>query len=470
MRKFVALEKELNLFSHSYDGFFYWQQLRFTVCEALFGNRIANENAASEKNKKPVLKKIARYACSVADALRVEWRLLKGTKSELIFLREPLSSDKFLDSWELPAEISRADYRCVPYFKGRKAGELFLENARIQSVIEKRLRKVLRMELSDSNEKRFLKMLENRLKNDFGQTLSADKMETLIRDLYIWDKNYSRLFSRIFRRSGCRAIAFINYYSTELISALKAAEKNNVTSIELQHGVINNHEEYWFEDNRGLHNYVPDCLLTFGEIHNSWIKPVRGKKAEAVGFPFQEKSLKALSNVLPDEKAIMIYPESDPGFEKLLNEFIDRITPLGYHVYIKLHPLHSENASLWYPLLSNNKNAELIIDQSKGIYYWLKTAKHHIMASTTVGLEAVAMDHPNVCIALTVPHDQVQCLIDWNIARGFSSAEELIRLVLEPLDMNNSQAMAARKRLWKDNGSENMTAFFRRLKKNGWRI
>ena len=92
------------------------------------------------------------------------------------------------------------------------------------------------------------------------------------------------------------------------------------------------------------------------------------------------------------------------------------------------------------------------------------------MASTTVGLEAIAFDHCNVCIAEDVPHDQTQCLLDWGVARCFSTVDELKNLILNPLDLTTEEAKKARERLWSSNASTNMTNIFRKFKENNWRL
>ena len=469
VRKFVLLEKELGLFDHSYNGFYYWQNLRFAVCESLFGNRTVNEAAERRSKKKKLIPLTRKLLNGIAAAAKLRLQLLKRKQYDIIFLRGPAISDKFFDCWSLPEGMTSANIRYVPYFKEDRNDIMFLEAPRLRSAIENKLRRRFRLYKPDLTERSFLKKLEKLLKRHFGQSLSAAEMEQLIQDHKVIDKHYSRSYHTLFRQTKCRAIVLTCYYNQDTFAALKTAKKMNVVSVELQHGVINNHEEYWFEDDRAKHNYMPDWLLTFGDIHNSWIKLAKGEQVYTAGFPFQEKSISELKNILPDEKTVVVYPESFSRFEETVNEFINMIIPLGYRVLIKLHPLQAENIGLWYPLLSGNKNAEFITSQDKGIYYWLKTAKHHVMGSTTVGLEAVVLDHPNICIAENIPHDQVQCLIDWKLARGFSTAEQLKELVLSPLDMNTPYISEIRKKLWKENASQNMTDFFRRLKNNNWK-
>ena len=464
IKKFACIEKELNLFERSYNGFFYWQHIRIQVCESLFGNRIENEKKERNKRKRRIVNTIIEVCKGFIESIKLDFHLFWGDANrKLLFFRGPTSSDKFLDTWNLPDNITVSNYRLVSCLCDSNIGDYFLEEPILLTAIEKRVRNIFKLIKKDTAERKFLDKLERRFRNDFGQTLSADDMEQYINYFKIMDKHYSRMYRRIFRYSKCKAIAFECYYSNALYPAQRIARESGIAIVELQHGVINNHEAYWFEDSRGINNYVPDFFLTFGEIHNKWIKLVNGAQPIAVGFPYQEQCIKEVQSVATNEKEIIIYPESDPHYEEILNEFIDKITPMGYHVYVKIHPLESTNVSIWYPLLVKNQYVEIVTDQSMGIYYWLKRAKHHIMASTTVGLEAVALNHPNVCIATNMPHEQVQCLLDWKIARGFSTVQQLIDLILDPIDLNNKIARTVREKLWKSNASANITMFFSEL-------
>ena len=471
VKGFAKLEKELRLFDRNYNGFFYWQHIRFFVCESLFGNRSSNENKEKrEIKKKSFVNKLNEILIGLFISLKQEMRLLINSNYDLIIFRELIIHDRFFDSWTLPKDIKVLDCRTMPYKKGDKKGLFFLEWPRLVSDYENKFRKKLKIYKLDIKEKKYLTELEQRLNKEYGQSITADEMEQIILNYAIVDKHYSRYYDRLLRKVKCNAVTCTCYYANWFFPLHKVAMKKGIPVIEIQHGVINNHEEYWFEDDRGINNYTPDYLLTFGEIHNEWIKLIKGKRAIAIGYPFQEMCIQSLSNLLPDEKEIVIYPDSDPRFEDTICKFIDKISTKGYHVIIKIHPIEANNVAMWYPLLSQNKNAEIVTSQKEGIYYWLKRAKHHVMASTTVGLEAVVFDHTNICIATHIPHDQVQCLLDWGIARGFETDDELQKLVLNPIDMNPKNIEQVRKKLWSDNASENMTFFFERLKLNGWKV
>jgi len=469
VKKFALLEKQMNLFNRKYNEFYYWQHIRYTVFVSLFGTRYENTKAEKELKKRSLFESVYILLRAIYENLKLFFHLLKKRKYELVFIREPVSSDKFFDVWEFPDDINVVNYRIVLYTKDHKPGDLYLTWPRMKTAFKRRLYKKFEINKKDEVEKAFLIELVNTMIKEFGQCISADEMEQMIYDYKIEDECYSQLYYKIFRSTGCKAIAFVCYYSNELFPAQRIAKELGIKTIEFQHGVINNHIEYWFEDTRGEHNYMPDYILTFGEIHNSWIKLPKGEKAVSVGYPFQEKCIGELKDVVPNEKEIIIYPESNPVFEDVVNSFVSSITKLGYHVVMKMHPQEAVNVEIWYPILSKNTNIEIVTSQKEGIYYWLKRAKHHVMASTTVGLEAVSMEHVNVCIATMIPHDMVKCLLDWNIARGFSSADELVELVLNPIDMKTDEAEAARSILWEKKSAKNMTNFFKALSANEWK-
>ena len=470
IKRFAQIEKNLSLFEHSYNGFYYWRNIRFIVCaSSLYGNRLKNEKKALQQRKRNFLSYyISGFGMMLW--LTIQECFRSTPKAELLFLRDTRLSDKFFDYWALPNDITLANYRFFSYEENSGKGEHFIEWPKLKSAIIYKFKEFLHLIKKDKKERIFLYELEKRLIKVFGQSISAKEMEKIIQYNSISDKNYYAAFKKLFAKTGCNAINFKCYYQGCLFAAIKAANEIGITTIEMQHGAISNHQEYWFEDRRGLHNYTPDYLLTFGEAHNTWIKLVEGHKAIAVGYPFQEKMIKAVENIKTNEKEIMIYPVSDPRFEEVLDQFTNEITKLGYSVYLKIHPLEAVNVSVYYPVLSKNKNLQVITSQKEGIYYWLKKAKHHIMTSTTVALEAMVFDHANVCIATHVPHEQAQCLLDWGTARGFSTAEELKELILNPIDLTTENAKKVRERLWRSNASENMKNIFQEFKDHNWRL
>lgn len=456
VKQFTAIEKSLALFEREYAGFPYWQYLRFSLCESLFGNGHCIGKQIHEKSDCCIIKRLLFMTVDVLKDIRL---LILGGKCDIIVFKERSLKNKFFDYWQIPENIKTYNFRT-----NQNPEECIIKEHRfgipkIFIGLTCRLAK-LQKEVYDEKERAFLITLEDKLKKQFGQSMSYNEMEKIILHALKVHQCYKKYFERIFDKMKCKAILTIVYYQMELYPAYEIAKKKGIKIIEFQHGVINNHESYWFDDQRGINNYTPDYLLTYGEIHNQWIKLVNGSKAVSVGFPYQEYIINTLKEIKPKNDTVIVYPDSFPDFERVIDQFINQYKQ--YNVIIKLHPLQAGHALEYFPLLSKNKNAKFINSQDKSIYYWLKSATHHVMASTTVGLEAMAFDHCNVCIIESVPHEQTQCLLEWGVARGFKTAEELADLIQNPIE-DKSNLQTVRERLWKRKGKENIESFIRNL-------
>ena len=89
---------------------------------------------------------------------------------------------------------------------------------------------------------------------------------------------------------------------------------------------------------------------------------------------------------------------------------------------------------------------------------------HHVLANSTVGFEAAAIEGSNICIALNVDHEILQPLLDWGDARGFQTADELLELVCNPKGTD----MSHKRELWAENAKDNMEHFFGQMKEQDW--
>ena len=464
VKGFAKFEEQERLFDREYAGIPYWQDLRFSVCESAFSDRIEKEAAAQKSSN--LYQKMRSLLYRVGNGIRSRAALKKHATADVILFRVSEEQDEFYDYWKLPEGIDAI--RIMQSVQSEKVmppetSDFSLMPSVMSSVIY-RVKRKLRGTVKDEKEFQFLKELEQKIICRFGKCMSAEQMQKRVQSYWYTKQLHQRYFSRLFDRLKPQAIVVVCYYNSKFYAAYEEAKKRGIKIIELQHGVINNHEEYWFEDQRGLNNLTPDYMLLFGRIHETWTKLLKNTTCVPVGFPFQEHELKRLGSCEADEKTVVVYPQSDERFEMVISDFIDKAGPLGYRVIMKVHPGESNNVEIYYPLLSKKKNLEIVTDQSKGIYYWLKYGKHHVMASTTVGLEAVAVDGSNICIALNVDHEQAQPLLNWGVARGFQTADELLELILHPKEVDTSH----RRELWEENARENMELFFMQIKEQGW--
>lgn len=464
---FSQFEAEENLFERRYNGVPYWQMLRFMVCEGAYSERIEQEDAVKKAGRKTRLRLLALKLPRAYINSCIQFKNLE--KCDVLCLgnierKNPVS--KFFDYWRMPSDISvlrinerintdmldvRNQYNLIePYCKGQVAFHL------------KKLFGKLRI---DEQEHIFLQELEKKIREQFGNAVSAQRMELEILHWLEIDKAHELFFKKFFDKISCKAMVVVCYYQHQLYSAYRVAHKKGIRIIEFQHGVISNHEEYWFEDQREINNYTPDYFLAFGEKHISWTKMLPHTKALAIGFPYQEVQIEKLKEMPTEENTVIVYPVPFPEMESVIDEFASLAVKKGYRVILKIHPSEAVSTEVYYPLLAKNPNVELVTSQAEGIYYWLKLGKHHVMADTTVGLEATMMEHANICIATHVPHMQTQPLLDWGVARGFTTADELMLLIEHPI---SNTCTDVRNGLWKAKAEQNMQIFFQNLKAQNW--
>lgn len=456
-------EKDNKLFDRTYNGVPYWQIIRLTVYESIFTDHIDRKIKIKEKiGTGQLLKNLCKglfYAARSNSGLR------KEKEYDVICFKADSNKDKFFDYWNMPIEISNLFIRGNNDINELKFEPKYNINApylkaNISFYIKKRL---LRCKY-DLKERQFIDQILNELKDIYGQCISTSYIEKEILRYIEYRKYYTPFFEKLFKKVNCKAIMVVWYYQMPMMIAYQVAKRMGIRVIELQHGVINNHEQYWFEDQRGVNNYTPDYFLAFGRLHIEWTKMLPSTRCLSVGYPFQEHEIETLKDMQPEKKTIIIYPEDQNEFELVIDKFVNMASNEGFNILMKLHPLQATQYEVYYPILSKNKKIRVIQDQSKGIYYWLRLGKFHVMANTTVGFEALAFDHTNICVAENINHEQVQPLLDWGLARGFHTPEELLELIRNPINREG----ITNNGVWEPNAEKNIQKFLLNLHKQGY--
>lgn len=466
-REFCEFEKKEKLFERTYCGKPYWQMLRFLVCEAAYSDRVEKGDILHREKRKNRSFILAVKAFYFAFHSVISFRNLELC-DVICFTHNTKQAPQaaFFDYWAMPKQINclKIKETCDPEALGLHDNNNLMVPY-VKAKMKYYLKKMSNTGERDCKEKKFLQELEIKITHKFGRSVTAARMEQEILQWIDIDREFEKYFAELFEKTKCKALAVVCYYQYQLYSAYRVAREKNIKIIEFQHGVISNHEEYWFEDRSGLNNYTPDYFLAFGKSHIEWTKMLDCTKPIIVGFPYQEYQINKLAMLDTQEMMVIIYPQAQIEFEKVIDEFATQAVKKGYKIFVKLHPLQAINHGIFYPLLSTNSDIEFITRQDQGIYYWLKRAKHHVMANTTVGLQAVALGHTNICIAENVPHEQTQPLLDWGVARGFFTAEELMTLIQSPLTTNLEQV---KQNLWQPSGKQNVENFFLKIFQQDW--
>lgn len=468
-QRFAEFEKKEHLFERTYKGLPYWQMLRFVTYYEAIGDPVTKGDAVRKRNQG---NKFIYFTRALLLALKSGWNFHHLQECDVVCFTHKMKKQEksnFFDTWKMPANIRTLYLRefSEPEYVTWKEEHNFV-GPYVKSRLRLLVNKLLGNSERDEKEFLFLQQLEDKLKGEFGASLSAERMEQEIqhwRPLALESEKYAIKF---FDKVKCKAIVVVCYYQNQLYSFYKVAKQRGIKIIEFQHGMVKDHHCYWFEDQRGLNNYVPDYMLTFGELHANWMKLLDSTKVVPVGFPLNDIQLKLVKDVKMNDDVIIIYPEILPGFEEELNTFANIATKKGYKVFVKLHPMHTSRPETFYPLFSSNPNISLITDLSKTSRYWLKYGKYHVFGRSTVALEAVCFDHCRIYIADFVQHEQLEPLIDEGIAESFKTAEQLMERIESQKSTEKGHREKFSHMLWQNDAVHNIQRFFEGLQERNW--
>lgn len=451
-KELAEFEKELGLFERKYNGIAYWQSLRsflgFTLSSSYYCDY-------SEYSNNRLTDKIQRFAKNFFYGIQSEWRIRCFGHVDFVYYRAAHVHDRFYEGWD-----SKRDYKTIDlYGNCADNGKYEKYNLAWPAFCISLLAHLPFGRKKDREESRFLRELEIKIRERFGDSPSAEEMERLVRNCSFSYKIYSRYYRRLFTCLKPKAFVVVCYYEDRLYPAYREAEKFGIDVVEFQHGALHNHWAYCFEDQRSDNIDVPDYLLTFGEFWPEPCKLLPRTKLVPVGYPYQTAEVLKYDALRENsDKNIVVYPIIDKQFQELIVQCARLATEQGYRVYVKIHPgEETKHALRLYSILYNCDDIEIITDSSKSIYYWLSFGRHHIMASTTVCMEALAIDGNNICITTDFPHEQSQPMLDIGLARGFSTPEELMNLIHIPFSKNMGEE---REKIWRPNAAKNVRDFF----------
>ena len=448
--RFAEFEAEHNLFLREYKGFPYWQILRYELCRHLFSEQVVVEKQIYKTTGNSW--KIKKQFANLKDGILGHLNCRSIHKADLLMTLDSPRHSVFYESWLNDVNVTTCN---ISYQRMDKCHNMCFEMFLTWFIYH--IKKFFHVIKRDKEEYLFLSDLELRLKELFGRSLTANEMERIIQYSTVEDKVFERYWKKVFNVVKPKAFVTVCYYTTQRYPAYREAKKRGIPIIEFQHGTIINHTQYLFADTSGVNNYVPDYLLVFGDNWKKQVKMPKGTKVVSVGYPYQEEEIAKLDSVKMHSDVVIIYPTPVKEYEEMIKDFAQKASSIGYRVFAKIHPNEAKEVEQNYPVLSRCSSIEMITDQSKSVYYWLKYGMHHVVTNSTVAIEAVSIDGTNVCVAEEFPHDTSLPLLESGVAKSFRDADELLKIIQDYKCPSNS---TQRNLWWMSNGKENIIRFF----------
>lgn len=436
---FLSLEKELDLINYSIDGIKVWQYLRTRLFLNL-AYKLGIYNQAHTKKTgfkdlivaSPSLLFFSVFSNPLWGKYQRDTLIFNtGRKTKVEGKLIDIYTKYFVDSLEKNSyEIIEEMYEnkhLTWEFKNRKH-EDYIQVMKIVFTILSRFK-------FSREQQAFIKKLQFRIQSDLGVELDLVR---LFRMGYLYFKYDYSYYLKLLQKRKPKKILLVSAYTNK--KAIVAAAKSlGIESVEIQHGVINNHEiGYYYSDNTNV-DYFPDKINVFGKFWKDNIKfPIDKENVRVVGFPYLNLQIEKFKYEEKNWSQILIISQGTIGQQ--LSELVwNGINELkNFQIIYKLHPGEYARWKTDYPYLlkiSELSNVEIIDNYNQNLYQHFATSGYILGVYSTALYEALAFDCK--VIILNLPGIEfVAELIDQNIAKLANNLSD-VRYLIEANDFQD---------------------------------
>lgn len=459
-QEFFSLEKKMNMFSLKYKEVYYWQLVRFGLLKKITTKNLEVANSNTSRNyKKEIL-----GACK--EAARMRKILAQVQNVDIIRIRPcvTITNDGKLDDHQydyIPLEdkykildlYALGDYGIVP-----ECVKFDMAPAEEKIIFWKIKRKVLKINYRvDDKQHGILKKFLDNINRIYEVNFQIEELEKEIQYVVNCHIRYKNYYLKFFKQTTPKMIMVYPHYDEHMFAANAAAKEIGITIIEMQHGRINAHEAYWYEDDGIEGKLLPDYFFVYGEWWKEQIKLPKFSLPVVVGNPYLEKQLKLYPQTdNNDHKVLAVF--SNPQNGKELSKFIysmkDYFVENDIEILYKLHPNERKVWRKEYSYLLEMQNAQ-IIDDNTSVYKVLSCACAAVGINSTVFYEALAYHGIKLFIYMMGEYEAMKPLLENGMAKGIKNREELIYYISD-MDSNDKTNGSNEIELWRKNASANI--------------
>lgn len=228
---------------------------------------------------------------------------------------------------------------------------------------------------------------------------------------------YSKLFQKILKKKKPKLVIVSCYYNLIGFSLIHAANKLNIPSVDVQHGICEPvHIMYnnWNYIPKKGYNIIPNFFMSWGEktadsinfyFNNSPHKAVIGGKLDLNQYKFDKNKsiiIKKLKKIIGKDKKIILFTCSLKNIpENFYQSIIELSKKNNCFFLIRFHPLHSFSYS--EKLINNLKKNKINcfdyeITSKANIYDLLSISDFHFTGDSTVAYEALNFNIKSIII------------------------------------------------------------------------
>lgn len=395
IKKFLEIERKLDLYNKTYNGFYYWLYYRSDFYDLL--NQKINSISAGFVNKYKPLYVARCFINSFGNRFSISKQLSHHDTLVICHPRRIVVDNKYLSVYTDYFLDQLDDYIVIEYpYKLKHEGLNDRDNTicldrlfwheKIHSLIKSRF------DRNEYNEiKSVIQLLDESIVKEYGIHIS---MERTLQQIIVLYRRYLFMkvrLSKILTRISPRIIVEVVSYNFENKIINELAHEMNIPIIELQHGLISeDHISYNYSCTTKI-TVFPDYLLVFGDYwkHRA-LYPIDISHLISVGFPhFEVEKAKKRISINSDKVGIIFISQGTIGKElsKVAYELSNLLDANKYNIIYKLHPGEFFSWKQNYPYLNNCDIT--VISNEIDLYDIFASCKYQIGVASTAIYEGV---------------------------------------------------------------------------------
>lgn len=306
-----------------------------------------------------------------------------------------------------------------------------------------------------------LKEIENRIRQPLNELeeaycLTFDRMQVcclIAKQILIYKGKYP-CFQKLISKINPKLLVEVVHYDMDCMIANEICRQRNITTVELQHGMMSGHIAYQYDSDSELCQ-LPQKIFLFSDYWRSCIHlPIADAGILAVGYPYYEKKRNETqkNNIYSDSKINLLFISQGTigkQLSELAAELAKKLDTEKYRIVYKLHP---GELAIWedkYPGL-RNEAIEVIYKNDFSLYDYFKISSMQIGVYSTALYEGIGFGLPT-CIYHIEAADCMENLCSAGFASYVNNADELYQYIQQRTD-----APQVLNTLWKSDALKNM--------------
>ena len=253
----------------------YWQLIRFGILRDIEYTRQLNSKTCSANPSRlsefwGLIQNSFKFLLNVhkikhADVLRVRPMVAFDKSGEL--------DDHQYDYVKYPNDVSFFDLYALTLYANTDSHVKFsMALPELFVFLWKIKRKIISTQHLPNEQRIALRNLLSEINERYPISIKIDELEKEIEYIILHFKTFVKAFKFLYKIVKPKAIMVYPHYDCNCFAAVYAAKQMNIKSIEVQHGRINNHEAYCYEDLSSSGKILPDYFFTYGQWWNDNIK------------------------------------------------------------------------------------------------------------------------------------------------------------------------------------------------------